>query len=217
MSTTTISSALPRLESFRRYVADMLANESGADAVAKIAEAHGADLTALGARLEAATREATEAVADSRRRYDMLTQVHQGYAREVWTSAHLHAQLSGHQNVTDMVRSLAQQSEDGTVKAADLLEALAAEPPAHAYLPHVSAFQADTRYRSGRFVTLDGALQVTFPCVGFAMVDYGPGLAGRIEPVFLVGDRILPVGLVEREQHVTYEELVPMMAPLRVA
>lgn len=203
-------------DQFRRRATEAVSNLSGPEAVEEIVRLYTADTDALQAQLADTQTEATTAAQDARSRYDMLQQCHAAASRGLLTQAQQAAELSACRGVLDHLEHMVQRAQGGSVPVANLLGALSVKPAAPVYTATVTGFAASERYRSGLFVSHGGDVRFTFPFLGYALVDHGPGAAGVIETVFLVDQRALSQSMIENERPVKLRRMLPS-AELRAA
>lgn len=203
-------------EQFRRRAAEVL-QRGGPEAVDQLVSAYLADVGALRATLEAAQVEASTAAADARSRYDMLQQAHASASQTLLHVAQQAAEVSACRGALERVRRATEAAVDGVVASVDVLAALTVEPGRPVYTPTMTAFTPDSRFRAGYFEAEGGGVFFTFPFAGFGLVDHGPGAAGILETVFLVGPRLLPQSTVEAERLARLKRMLPAVTPLAAA
>lgn len=208
---------LHREDQFRRRVEDAIGSMGGDDAVAEIVRLYIADTGAMEARMQDAQTEASTASRDARSRYDMLQQCHGIASQGILRQAALTAEVSACRSALEQVQAMAQRADGIPVQPEQILAAVAVQPPRPVFIPTVFGFSASARFRAGHFVADAQDVHFHFTFLGYALVDHGPGAAGIIEPVFLVGDRSLPLSMVEGERRVKLREMLPARGPVGIA
>lgn len=203
---------------FRERVEQALGSGMAGPELAKvITDYYAADTAALEARAYGAAREASESADAARTATQLAQQLHGTAAHKMWETARVCAQLSHYATIIERVRSLIERSDGHRVDVPLLMSAVTHEPPEPVYQPTVTAFTPDSQYRAGEFASPDGSETCTFPFVGWALVDHGPGAYGVTEPMFLVGDKVLPKSAVQADRNLRFTELLPRLDATRAA
>jgi hypothetical protein len=203
----------PRTDAFYKLAVGAIQGEKDPEAAAdKIAEAHESERTAWDARWRGTQAEASQMSAELRRRVEMLGQAANVTSRELAATVEMSATLTHQAQLLGRLRTTAQQALDGTVSAVDVLALLSEEVPEPHIQPMVVGFVADTRYRSGQFVSTTGDIMMVYPFVGFSLVVQTPGAGAEIEPTFLVEGRALCRSAIQMERGLMLQgTLLPMM------
>lgn len=196
-------------DQFRRRAYEAISTLSGPEAVEEIMRLYTADTGALDAKLADLQVEATTAAQDARSRYDMLQHAHASASTGLLHQARQAAEISALRGMVEHIEHMVNRAENGTLPAANLLGALSVAPPAPVYVPTVTGFSASDRFRAGLFVTAGEDVRFTFPFLGYALVDHGPGAAGIIETMFLVDNRTLSQSMIENERPVRLKRMLP--------
>jgi hypothetical protein len=203
MTTTDAAQRLPRprADAFYKLAVTAIKGEQDPEAEAKrIAEAHESERSAWDARWRGTQAEASQMSAELRRRVEMLGHAANVTSRELAAGVAMSATITHQAQLLGRLRSAAQQSLDGTMSAVDVLSMLSENVPSPEVQPMVIGFVADTRYRSGRFVSTSGDITVVYPFVGFSLIVKGPGKGADVEPTFLVEDRALCRSAIQIER-----------------
>lgn len=208
-STRRSPMAQQREATFRTRVSDAVSHLSGEAAVEEIVRLYVADTGSLEARLADANVEASTASQESRQRYEMMQHAHSAASQGLLTLATQAAEISACRGALGHLRHMVERADGGSVPVENLLATLSVEPPAPVYVPTITAFTPSARFRSGTFASASGDVLFNFVFVGYALVDHGPGAAGILEPVFLLGSRALPLSMIEHERRVKLKQMLP--------
>lgn len=201
--------ALSREEAFRQVVEEAL-QHTGPEACARILQQYAGDIHALTAQSNGLSVEASEAAADKRQYFTMLTQVQAAASQKIWECARVSSELATYREITTTMRGLFDRSGGEPIPWEGVAAALAIEPVEPAPHPVTLAFLPSEQFRGGQFLShpvQDVTLVFTF--VGWALIDHGPGAYGIVEPMFLVEDRAMPRSAIEAERQVRLESYLP--------
>lgn len=208
----SLAAVAPRLDDFRRYVREVLADVDETEAIERITEAHSRHLGAAEARVRGLELENSTGAREARRQFEMLAQTQQMASAQIRNNAEMAATVIGQQRQLARLHHMAVSADDGKVNVVDLMAVLTEDVPPVMINPVVTAFCSDDRYRAGTFHSHDGAVMMTYAFIGWSMVNREPGQGGTIEPSFLVGDRVLARSTIEAEKRMRMQ--MPLLPSL---
>lgn len=198
-----------RVDAFVHRVQDAIENLSGTEAVDQITRLYEADVNALTAQANTCAHESTTAAASMRMQFDMLQQVHTVASQRLAQLAEATAEVAQYRDIVAAVRSLTERADGKPIDPTVIASKLATTPVGPIHIPTTTAFVSSGLFRGGRFVGTDG-VWMAFTFIGWALIDYGPGAQGQVEPVFLVNNRAMSKSLIEEQHRVTFDRYLPV-------